>query len=322
MKAVSLFSGCGGFDKGAQLAGVDIVWANDIDSSAGKFYKSYFPKAEFVEKDIKTINDFPNADLLIGCYPCTGFSMASRRRWKNLENRDLKKNDTNFLFREFLRAVGIVKPKAIFVENVRGMLSANNGEFLAEQLNGFASLGFTKIKPLILNAAHYGVAQTRQRVFLVGVHEDYAANEFGSPIPSFGSAAKPIRVLKDVIGDLDPWPIGEFFEGSFHGHYLTRNRKRAWDQPSFTIVADGHHVPLHPLGSPMEYVSKDKWRLGEGLNRRLSWRECSRIQGLPDIDDIDCTLLDKYRVMGNSVPPLLAKALVEPVVRFIKSKEL
>ena len=318
MKAISLFSGCGGFDKGAQLAGVDIIWANDIDSAAAKFYKSYFPKAEFVEKDIRQITDFPNADLLIGCYPCTGFSTASRRRWKTSEARDLQKNDTNFLFREFLRAVAIVKPKAIFVENVRGMLSANGGSFLKEQLEGFASLGFTKIKPLILNAADYGVAQTRQRVFFAGVHQDYSNIEFGSPETTHGTNANQHVVLRDVISDLDPWPVGEFFAGSFHGHYLTRNRKRSWDQPSFTIVADGHHVPLHPSGAAMEYVSKDKWKLGEGLNRRLSWRECSRIQGLPDIEDVDCSLLDKYRVMGNSVPPLLAKALVRPVVKFME----
>lgn len=319
MKAISLFSGCGGFDKGAQLAGLDIIWANDIYVPASKFYKTYLPEVEFVTKDIKRITDFPEADIVIGCYPCTGFSTAARRRWKAREFRDLNTNDTNFLFKEFLRAIKIVKPKAIFVENVRGMLSANNGQFLNEQILGFSRLGFTRIKPLLLNATDFGVAQSRQRIFFACIHDDYAAKETFLPKPTHGIPGIPVKVLIDVIDKFDPWPKGEFYDGIFHGHYLTRNRKRAWNQPSYTIVADSHHVPLHPSGPQMEYISKDKWKLGDGLNRRLSWRECARIQGLPDIDDIDCTLTDKYKVVGNSVPPLLAKALVEPIVSYLKS---
>ena len=68
----------------------------------------------------------------------------------------------------------------------------------------------------------------------------------------------------------------------------------------------------------MKYVQKDQWCLSEGMNRRLSWRECARIQGLQDIDDVDCSLMEKYKVIGNSVPPLLAKAIVSPVVEYMK----
>lgn len=319
MKAVSLFSGCGGFDLGASMAGVEVIWANDVFEAAGKFYCTYFPGAEFVRSDIKKINDFPEADLLIGCYPCTGFSEASRRRGKNLAERDLTKNDTNFLFKEFLRAISIVKPKAIFVENVRGMLSANSGQFLNEQIDGFNKLGFINISPLILNAADYGVAQTRQRVFLAGIHKDIANITFVKPARTHGIGLTEYRNLRDVISDLPEWPTGEFFEGKFHGHYLTRNRKRGWDEPSYTIVANADHVPLHPSGPKMENIGKDAWRLGDGMNRRLSWRECSRIQGLPDAEDFDCSLSDKYKVIGNSVPPLLAKSVVEPVISFLKN---
>ena len=77
LQAVSLFSGCGGFDWGAAMAGVEIIWANDIDRSAAMAYKSLFPDVEFVLKDVQTINAFPKADIMIGCYPCTGFSIAA-----------------------------------------------------------------------------------------------------------------------------------------------------------------------------------------------------------------------------------------------------
>jgi DNA (cytosine-5)-methyltransferase 1 len=320
MKAVSLFSGCGGFDQGVQNCGVEFAFANDIDAVAEKFYKAYFPKVYFKLGNIQTITEFPEADILIGCYPCTGFSAAARRRWKNRqESRDLTQNDTNFLFREFLRAINIVNPKAIFIENVRGMLSANNGFFLQEQIAGFKSLGFSNIKPLVLDASDYGVPQTRVRVFFAALHDDFGKIEFDLPLPSNGTLLDPKRTLADAISDLDPWPIGEFYEGVFHGHYLTRNRKRKWDMPSYTVVADGHHVPLHPSGNPMLYVGKDKWKLGEGPNRRLSWRECLRIQGLPDIDDIDDSLMNKYKVAGNSVPPKLAEAVARPVIEKLRT---
>jgi DNA (cytosine-5)-methyltransferase 1 len=283
LKAVSLFSGCGGFDLGVSKSGVDIIMANDIDHDAAVAYQSIFPNTQFVEKDVRLIKKFPSADILIGCYPCTGFSGAARRRWKHGEDRDLTQNDKNFLFQEFLRAIDAVKPKLIFIENV---------------------------EPMILNAADYGVAQTRERVFFVGFHKRVGPVIFAEPKATYGKGTPRIhRSLRDVIGDLPEWPDGEFHDGPFHGHYLTRNRKRSWDQPSFTIVADGHHVPLHPGGEPMSFVSKDKWRLNGDFNRRLSWRECLRIQGLPERMNAGETLWDKYRVIGNSVPPRLAQRL-------------
>lgn len=321
LKAVSLFSGCGGFDLGVKRTGVEIIWANDIDPHAASAYASLHPHTIFENKDIKKISDFPEADILIGCYPCTGFSKAARRRWKNLEDRDLHKNDTNFLFEEFLRAIDLVNPKLIFVENVRGMLSADNGYFLRCQLEGLASRGFTNIAPFILNAADYGVPQTRERVFFACLHSDFNETPAIPPLPIYGKkAGNDYKTLADAISDMDEWPIGEFYEGKFHGHYLTRNRKRDWSAPSYTIVANGHHVPLHPSGEPMKFISKDKWSLQGNINRRLSWRECSRIQGLPDTIEIEGDLMDKYRVVGNSVPPDLAYAVSNPLVQTLKSK--
>src|SRR5687767_5631634 len=77
LTAVSLFSGCGGFDWGAVTAGVKIIWANDCDKYAAAAYKSLFPDVPFHEGDISEVEKFPEADILIGCYPCTGFSEAA-----------------------------------------------------------------------------------------------------------------------------------------------------------------------------------------------------------------------------------------------------
>jgi len=317
LKAVSLFSGCGGFDWGATQAGVDVIWANDIDPYASAAYRQLFPDVEFVEGDVSEVEFFPEADVLIGCYPCTGFSLAARRRWKNRKNqRDLKANKRNFLYRQFLRALTQVRPRYLFVENVRGMSSADDGWFLRRQIGLYQRFGY-RIKPALLDARDFGVAQSRKRLFLVGVRQDIEAFAYKFPDPTHGPGReRPHATLGDVIEGMPEWPAGEYCTIRFHGHYLTRNRKRAWDQPSYTIVAHSHHVPLHPMGEPMLYVGKDEWALQGDQNRRLSWRECAAIQGLPQHLEPIGSLDHKYKVIGNAVPPAFGEALLGPVVAY------
>lgn len=316
LKAISLFSGCGGFDWGAQQAGVNIIWANDIDQQAGAAYQALLPKVHFVSGDVRGVKEFPHADVLIGCYPCTGFSIAARRRWHDREERDLFANDGNFLYREFVRALRQVQPKYFFVENVKGMITAEDGWFLKAQVRNFKRLGYT-VKQQLLNAADYGAPQTRKRMFIVGVHDTKDALDYKFPSPSHGDKlGQPRSTLHDAIGEMDLWPEGEFTTKPFHGHYLTRNRKRNWNEPSYTIVAHSHHVPLHPAGDPMRFIKKDTWALQGTFNRRLSWRECAIIQGLPPQIFDSGKLEDKYRIVGNAVPPTLGRVLLEPVVKF------
>lgn len=120
LTAVSLFSGCGGFDWGASQAGIKIIWANDIEPHAAFAYKSIFPDVTFVTGDVCEVKKFPLADVLIGCYPCTGFSIAARRRWKDRQERDLMKTPGNFLYLEFMRALKQVKPKYFFCRKCIG----------------------------------------------------------------------------------------------------------------------------------------------------------------------------------------------------------
>ena len=320
LQAVSLFSGCGGFDWGAAMAGVDIIWANDIDRSAAMAYNSLLPDVEFVLKYIRMINTFPQADVMIGCYPCTGFSIAARRRWKEREERDLDAIAGNFLYREYLRALIQVKPKYFFVENVGGMITAKNGWFFQQQLDGFKEAGY-EVKHKPLDATFYGVPQTRKRVFIVGVRKDIAKDfQYRFLSPTHNTTTTPsCPTLSDTIWGFPEWPEGDFCTLPFHGHYLTRNRKRSWDEQSFTIVAHHSHVPLHPGGAPMRKVGKDCWVLQGDFNRRLSWKECRALQGLPSWLDLDAPLQNKYRVVGNAVPPAFGKTLLTPIVDFEKS---
>ena len=315
LTAISLFSGCGGFDWGAKLAGVEVIWANDIDPNAASAYRSIFPDVEFVLDDIQNISTFPKADILIGCFPCTGYSLAARRRWHNNAERDLQSDVTNFLYWQFMRALDQIRPRFAFIENVGGMITADNGFFLEQQRFHFRRLRYDASYAR-LRASDFGAAQTRERVFIVLSSYDMRPYIYEFPKPTHGAKGMlPIRTLRDVISGMPDWPQGEYCDIPFHGHYLTRNRKRRWDQPSYTIVAHAHHVPLHPMGNSMVFVEKDRWALRGSRNRRLSWRECVEIQGLPSRVCPTGSLEQKYRVIGNAVPPVFGEALIVPLVQ-------
>jgi DNA (cytosine-5)-methyltransferase 1 len=320
LRGVSLFAGCGGFDWGATQAGVDIIWANDNDEHAAAAYQSVFPKVQFNLDDVRNISVFPKAEVLIGCYPCTGLSVAARRRWKNSPTRNLDELEGNFLYWSFLRALKQIRPRYFFVENVVGMITADNGWFFNEQVTRFSDAGYS-VQNEVLNAVDFGVPQTRKRVFIVGVRNDIRDFRYEFPRPTHGLTGLPPRVvLRDVLRKCPKWTDDDLFDGSFHGHYLTRNRKRAWHESSYTIVANAHHVPLHPKGSPMKFVKKDTWVLQGRENRRLSWRECSLLQGLPGTTVPTGTTFDKYRVVGNAVPPAFGEQLLKPVVSYEASR--
>jgi DNA (cytosine-5)-methyltransferase 1 len=269
---------------------------------------------EFVHDDIQNISRFPKADILIGCFPCTGYSIAARRRWGKSLSRDLKSDETNFLYWQFLRVLGQVKPKFAFIENVGGMVSADKGYFLEEQKFHFRRLRYEALYARLL-ASDFGAAQARERVFVVLTSYDMRPFNYEFPKPTHGPrGTQPNKVLRNVIWGMEEWPQGEFSENPFHGHYLTRNRKRGWDDLSYTIVAHADHVPLHPMGEPMRNIGKDDWELQGDLNRRLSWREGAAIQGLPEIISPSGNLDQKYRVIGNAVPPVFGEALLKPII--------
>lgn len=316
--AVSLFSGCGGFDWGAQRAGVKVIWANDVDRYASRVYQTLFPDVEFHHRDIRKIENFPKADILIGCYPCTGFSQAARRRDKHLNARNLKSNENNFLYKEFLRALQQVEPRYLFVENVSGMMTADDGWFLEQQLKSFENAGY-RMKQQYLMAADFGVPQQRRRLFLVGVRKDIVEKfDYTFPEATHGGPGQPKQItLRRAIGHMPTPDPDELFSGPFTGHYLTRQRKKGWDDVSYTIVANNAHVPLHPSGWRMKPGGKDVYHLQGSVNRRLSWRECAVIQGLPhELFPADVPLRSMYRVVGNAVPPTFGQALLTPVIDF------
>ena len=300
--AVSLFSGCGGSDLGLVWAGFDILLANDINTYACETYKENI-STEIKCCNVKEIKSFPKADLLVGCYPCQGFSQGGAR--------DASRK-INYLYREFDRALRLIKPKAFIVENVPGMLRANFKHLLNNQLFRFRMAGYRVSGPQVMNANDYGVAQERKRIFMVGIRSDLGVR-YEFPKPTHGpNGSLPRLTQRDILTGLPSWPSGEFYDKGFHWYYLSRDRRRDWDEPCQTILGNERHMPLHPLSPPLVKRGNDVWEFEyEGPARRFSFREAALLQGFPKefkVPDFGGLSL-KYKAIGNAVPPPLFKAV-------------
>lgn len=349
---LSLFSGCGGLDLGFEMAGLkavmgedvmeaalkdkkvfceniqnnvfNTIYVNDIFDEARETYEKNAGKYIYMDKsDIRKIKEFPKADIVLGGFPCPGFSEAGPR---------LVDDKRNFLYLHFIRCLMQSKPKIFVAENVKGMMTLGKGEVFKQIVQDFAAAGY-KVYHKLLNSAEYGVPQIRERVILVGVHNDIDF-EYKYPDPTHGYAVdglKEVVTLREAIGDLETEP-GDYFIGSYSTIFMSRNRKKKWSEPSFTIQASGRQAPIHPSGAPMEKVGKDKYVFsdGEENNRRLSIREIARIQTFPDWYEFsrgqnakksENAKLDLiYKQIGNAVPVRLALAVAEPIAEWAKGQ--
>lgn len=301
--AVSLFSGCGGSDAGIHSAGFDVLLANDVLPYARDFYERNLPETDYRVEDVRNIKHFPSADLLVGCYPCQGFSQGGVRQ----ANRSI-----NYLYREFDRALRKIRPKAFIVENVSGMNRADLSHLLKNQVTRFRMAGY-KVSWEILKAEDFGVPQERRRLFIVGIRSDFGL-KYEFPEPTHGARGADFKTIRDAIGHLPLWPDGEYNQEKFHWYYLSRNRYRGWDELSKTVVARSRHVNLHPVSPKLRRIHTDKWVFEtDAPARRFSYRECALLQGFSrDIAFPDtASITEKYKVIGNAVPPPLFTAVAK-----------
>jgi DNA (cytosine-5)-methyltransferase 1 len=303
--AISLFSGCGGSDYALQRAGYEIVWANDVWPIAAEIYDANIEGARITIGDIAQFETFPDAELLVGCYPCQAYSQAGSRDWDS---------NTNYLYRQFDRVLRIVRPRAFIVENVNGMAFGDNYSLLLNQIYRYRLAGY-RVKWAVLNARDFGVAQNRRRIFLVGIRSDIDF-EYEFPHPTCGPGTGRAYVTqRDAIGNMPVWPEGQFNNEPFHWYYLSRRRRHPWGQPSACIVGNWRHVPLHPLSPPLRRIDTDHWEFThDGRARRFSYRECAALQGFVRRFRWNAgTVRDRFQAIGNAVPPPLFSAVLRPL---------
>ena len=300
---VSLFSGAGGLDIGLHRQGFQTIWANDIDQDACQTHKDW-SGADVVCGDIGKIGFevVPKGDIIVGGFPCQGFSLAGPRKIDDKRNT---------LYRYFVKLLGINKPYAFIAENVKGILTLGNGEIITAIIEDFSDKGYN-VFPTLVNAADYGVPQDRWRVIMIGFRKDMGISEYKFPEP-FDYKVTLAEALKDFSNPSDH----DICNASYSSRYMSRNRKRGWDEVSYTIPAMAKQVALHPSSPDMVKLEEDKWVFGEGKTRRLSWQECAAIQTFPKNMNFAGNLTSKYKQIGNAVPVKLAETVGKDLHRII-----
>jgi len=324
MNIVSLFSGAGGMDLGFMKAGFNIVAANEYDKTIWETYEQNH-ETPLIRGDIRNISSdvFPECDGVIGGPPCQSWSEAGALR--GIED------SRGQLFFEFIRLLRDKQPKFFVAENVSGMLADRHSTAVQNILNMFDQSGY-KVEMKLLNANDYDVPQDRHRVFYVGFLKSLDIN-FTFPQPNNSqklTLSDAIAGLPDAVPALAGNKTNgiaitpsnhEYMTGAFSTIYMSRNRVRSWSQPSFTIQAGGRHAPIHPNAPQMEKIGKDQFRFipgYENLYRRLSVRECARIQTFPDdFRFIYTDIADGYKMIGNAVPVNLAFHVAKQIKAYL-----
>lgn len=301
MKIVSLFSGAGGLDLGLVQAGHNVVWAVDIDKDAVTTYRhnigDHIHLGDITQTDMYAL---PDCDLIVGGFPCQGFSLANMRRKVD--------DERNLLYKSFYKAVKAKQPKFFIAENVKGILSLGGGSVVRQIEEDFRSAGYD-LSVNLVNMADYGVPQTRQRVIFLGQRKDLGGemlvglppktnSKDGRGLPKWVSIYDAISRFPEPGPDCTiPNHICSAYKVAvrdFTGHRATDPSK-----PSPTILARGNG------GGGVVAIPHYN-----GL-RRLTIRESAAIQTFPDDFVFYGAMNSCYRQIGNAVPVRFARLLGE-----------
>lgn len=333
--SIELFAGAGGLALGLEQAGFSHVLLNEFNHDACESLKYNRPNWNVLEKDIHDVSFkdyYGKVDLLSGGFPCQAFSYAGKQGGFS--------DTRGTLFFELARAVSEVKPRVMLCENVRGLISHDEGRTFETIKNTIKELGYTLFEPRVLKAIQYKVPQKRERLFLIAVRNDLADNShFRWPDPYYRILTLKDAFFKGELYDtdvpispgvkypekkrkvLDLVPMGgywkdlpleiqkEYLGGSFEleGGKTGMARRLSLDEPSLTLTC-----------SPAQ---KQTERCHPTETRPLTIREYARIQTFPDNWSFRGAMTSQYKQIGNAVPVNLAAAVGRAVVRLLNKIE-
>lgn len=326
---IELFTGGGGLALGFEAAGFQHVLLNEVDKKCCETLLFNRPLWPVQKADIKTVDftEYQNKiDVVAGGFPCQAFSVAGKQMGFN--------DKRGILFFEYARAVREIKPKLFIAENVKGLLYHEKGKTLEIILETLRDSGYNVLKPQVLKAVNYQVPQKRERVFIVGIRKDIAA-DFHFPVPN------------DTVHTLtDAFKKGKLFDSD-----VALSQGAHYSEAKFKIlnqVPEGGNWKNLPVDTQKQYLKKF---YGKGSNsqtaKRLSWnepcntlltspdsklierchpnesrpltvREYARVQTFPDDWQFKGSMTSQYRQIGNAVPVNLAKAVAQAAFNFIK----
>jgi len=330
-KVLELFAGAGGLAVGMEMAGLKCVALNEIDKWACQTLRKNRPHWRVLEGDIKSFNFseyFNKVDVVTGGFPCQAFSYAG----KKLGLADAR----GTLFYEFARVVQEVNPPICIGENVRGLLSHENGKTLKGMISILDEIGYNVVPVQVLKAINYKVPQKRERLILVGVRKDiiteyqypkpykkvYTLKDalkkgelFSSNAPKSAGSKYPkskIEVL-DLVPPKGYWrdlPLRvqkKFMGGSFYlgGGKTGIARRIGWDEPCLTLTCS-------PAQKQTERCHPDE-------TRPFTVREYARIQTFPDDWNFEGSVAQQYKQIGNAVPINLGREVGYSIIKFLNS---
>lgn len=328
--AYSLFSGAGGMHLGIENAGFEVTVASDIEEASKNTHLINWPKIPFIQKDCRQLTSKEllkaskgkKPDLIFGGPPCQGFSTIGDK---------LSSDPRNDLFSSLLRITEELNPSFVIIENVKSITTMYDGRFSKWIQNKLDQLGYN-VNLEVLNSADFGVPQLRNRAFYIGtkIEGDY---EF--PKPTHGiSSKKPYLTVGSAINDLinkgveipnhialnhseividryklipeggklpNPDKLPKRLRRKNFGNTYKRLDR---EKPSLTMVPGNNAFPLHPV-----------------LNRSLTPREAARIQSFPDKFIFSGDRRRQCILVGNAVPPLLAKVIGKSIIFHIKKNK-
>ncbi|KKQ07693.1 MAG: Cytosine-specific methyltransferase [Parcubacteria group bacterium GW2011_GWB1_36_5] len=312
---VSLFSGCGGLDLGFKgnfsslgkkynSRSFEIKWANDFDEKACITFAKNFSDP-IVCGDILQIlkGNYPDllspkmpqkADIVLGGFPCQEFSLAGKRRGF--------RSKRGILYQSMVETVSRLRPAIFVAENVKGLLSMDNGEAIKTIVKDFSALGYSVVYKLH-HAADFGVPQSRERVVIVGT--DKKRNLPAFEYPKQTHSKENWINLKQAIGDLVNIP-----EGAIQNHYWSKAKMFKGTQGNSIVSKD-------KIGPTMRAEHHGNIEFHWDEKRRLSAREAARIQTFPDDFIFYPSTSSAYKQIGNAVPPVLGWHIAGAVERFL-----
>jgi len=302
---ISTFAGCGGSSLGYSMAGFRELLAVEWDNNAVETFKRNFPEVPVYHGDIgrltvdecmrlSGLTEAGQLDVMDSSPPCQGFSSAGNREYTD---------DRNQLFRQYVRLLEGLRPKVFVMENVSGMVQGKMKLIFAEILRELKSTGY-QVTATLMNAMYYSVPQARERLIFVGVRDDLGvapslSKTESSPI-TIRQAWDGLIVDKKGLG-LTPlylkyWTVAK--NGESVGLYGAGGRKLRMNKPGTTITKAGHlYHPFEP--------------------RTLAISEQKRLASFPDQFHFVGTRIDAQNRIGNSVPPLMMRAIARHIRRLI-----
>lgn len=299
MRVVSFFSGIGGLDKGFEDAGYSVIWANDFDKYAVETYKANY-KNTIILGDINEIplSEIPDAEILIGGFPCQPFSMMGEQKGFEDARGTL-----------FFRIAEIIKdkiekgckPRAIILENVKALRTHDKGRtFKTIKRILEEDLGY-KVYDAILNSAEYGIPQTRNRTYIICFANENAEFEFPDTIE-----------LKETLQDLLEHDVDQkYFLSERILPTILSNGTGGYNAKSEIDLKIAR--PLCATMAKMHRACQDNYVTQNGKVRRLTPRECARLQGFSDSFVIPVSDSQAYKQFGNAVTVNVSRAVAESV---------